>query len=487
MIRVLFVTSEVYPLVKTGGLADVSASLPEALCRLEYDVHILLPGYPAALEAARKESALCKARLQIGHYSVSLWQTRLPGSPVTLWLVDCPALFDRPGNPYQNAKSEDWWDNAQRYELFCRVAAQIALGEAGIPWTPDIVHCNDWQTGLIPVFLEHHRSRPGTVFTIHNLAYQGLFSHEMFRALGLPDSLWNMHELEFHSQLSFIKGGLVFSDRITTVSPGYALEIQTPDYGFGLDGLLRHRRERLSGILNGIDTRVWNPEDDPYLEFHYGNDHLKNKALCKARLQEQVGLEVSDAPLLGFIGRMVEQKGLDWLVAVMLSLLERGCQFALLGSGESRYEEPLKALADQWPDQVSLTLGYDEVLSHRITAGCDLFMMPSRFEPCGLNQMYSLRYGTLPVVHSIGGLRDTIFDPADTGLDEANGFCFQEPTARSFLSAIERALGYRKNQKTWRRLQHNAMSGEYSWRRRAKSYGDLYQQILAERDNQQLY
>ncbi|WP_417514482.1 glycogen synthase GlgA [Marinobacter sp.] len=480
MIRVLFATSEVYPLVKTGGLADVSASLPEALCRLEYDVHILLPGYPAAMEAARSEHALKKASIQVGEYGVSIWQTRLPGSAVTLWLVDCPALFDRPGNPYQNSKGEDWWDNAQRYELFCRVAAQIALGQAGIHWTPDIVHCNDWQTGLIPVFLERHQRRPGTVFTIHNLAYQGLFPQEIFRALALPDSLWNMHELEFHGQLSFIKGGLVFADRITTVSPGYAREIQTPEYGYGLDGLLQHRRDRLSGILNGIDTRVWNPEDDPCQDFHYSRDSLENKLLCKARLQEQLGLAPGNAPLLGFIGRMVEQKGLDWLVAGMPSLLKLGCQFALLGSGETRYEEPLKALAQQWPDQVSLTLGYDEVLSHRITAGCDLFVMPSRFEPCGLNQMYSLRYGTLPVVHSVGGLKNTVFDPSDVGLDEANGFSFQEPTARSFLSAIERALEYRDNQRAWRRMQHNAMSGEYSWRLRAKSYGDLYQQVLAE-------
>lgn len=481
MIRVLYATSEVYPLIKTGGLADVSASLPAALCDLDYDVHILLPGYPVAMAMARKESALRKARLQIGHYSVSLWQTRLPESAVTLWLVDCPALFDRPGNPYQTATGEDWWDNAQRYELFCRVASLIALGEAGISWVPDIVHCNDWQTGLIPVFLEPHQGRPGTVFTIHNLAYQGLFPHEIFRALGLPDSLWNMHELEFHGELSFIKGGLVFSDRITTVSPGYAREIQTPDYGYGLDGLLRHRRDRLSGILNGIDTRIWNPEDDPFLDVHYDIDHFEHKALNKVHLQQQLGLGSSDSPLLGFIGRMVEQKGLDWILAVMPPLLARGCQFALLGSGERRYEEPLKALALQWPKQISLTLGYDEVLSHRITAGCDLFMMPSRFEPCGLNQMYSLRYGTIPVVHAVGGLRDTIFDPVDTGLNKANGFCFKEPDAESFLGAIERALDCQKNLKTWRRLQQNAMSGEYSWKLRAKSYGDLYVKVQAER------
>lgn len=244
MIRVLFATSEVFPLVKTGGLADVSASLPEALCRLEHDVQILLPGYPDAIKAARKAGSRRKSRFQIGQYSVSLWQTRLPGTAVTLWLVDCPPLFDRPGNPYKNEEGKDWWDNAHRFELFARVGAMIAMGEAGLTWKPDLVHCNDWQTGLIPVFLEPYPDRPGTVFTIHNLAYQGVFSHETFRALGLPDSLWRLDQLEFYGQLSFIKGGLVFSDRITTVSPGYAREIQSPEFGCGLDGLLRHRRPR---------------------------------------------------------------------------------------------------------------------------------------------------------------------------------------------------------------------------------------------------
>ena len=277
MIRVLFATSEVFPLVKTGGLADVSASLPEALCRLEYDVQILLPGYPDAIKAARKAGSRRKSRFQIGQYSVSLWQTRLPGTAVTLWLVDCPPLFDRPGNPYKNEEGKDWWDNAHRFELFARVGAMMAMGEAGLTWKPDLVHCNDWQTGLIPVFLESYQDRPGTVFTIHNLAYQGIFSHETFRALGLPDSLWRLDQLEFYGQLSFIKGGLVFGDRITTVSHGYAREIQTQQFGCGLDGLLRHRRGALSGILNGIDTRVWNPEEDPELAFHYGRDHLKNK------------------------------------------------------------------------------------------------------------------------------------------------------------------------------------------------------------------
>ena len=468
------------------GLADVSASLPEALCRLEYDVQILLPGYPDALKAARKTGSSQRVSFQVGQYTVSLWQTRLPGTAVTLWLVDCPPLFDRPGNPYKNEEGKDWWDNAHRFDLFGQVGAMIAMGEAGLDWKPDLVHCNDWQTGLIPVFLETYQDRPGTVFTIHNLAYQGLFPHDTFHALKLPDSLWRLEQLEFFDQLSFIKGGLVFSDRITTVSPGYAREIQTPEFGHGLDGLLRHRQQALTGILNGIDTRVWNPEQDPALAFHYGQDHLKNKAHCQASLQLELGLELKGGPVLGFIGRLVEQKGVDWLIAAMPELLEQGCQFVILGSGEACYEEPLKELARQWPGKMSLTLGYNEALAHRLTAGCDLFLMPSRFEPCGLNQMYSLRYGTVPVVHRVGGLADTVQDPQDVGIDKANGFSFTGASAESLLDASKRALQLFQNTKHWRQLQKNGMAIDYSWKQRARTYASLYQRILKERDQPQL-
>ncbi|MBY6032336.1 glycogen synthase GlgA [Marinobacter daepoensis] len=478
MIRILFVTSEVFPLIKTGGLADVSASLPDALCRLGYDCQLLLPGYPAALNAARENGSRRKTRFRCGQYDVSLWQTRLPGTTVTLWLVDCPALFDRAGNsPYQNESGEDWWDNAHRYHLFARIGSMMALGQLGLPWVPDIVHCNDWQSALIPVFLSDAQNAPKTVFTIHNLAYQGLFSHETFRALGLPDFLWRYELLEFHGQLSFLKGGLVFSDAITTVSPGYAAEIQTPWFGYGLDGLLRHRASRLRGILNGIDTRQWNPNDDPHLMHHYGADNITDKAMGKSRLQQELGLDISSAPLLGFVGRLVEQKGLDWLLGVITPLLERGCQFAILGSGEHHYQEALTSVARNWPSQCSLSLGYHEGLAHRITAGADGFLMPSRFEPCGLNQMYSLRYGTVPVVHGVGGLNDTVFDPAEVGLPRANGFVFREPTPDAFYKAIERALTAFGCRKTWRKLQDNGMKGDYSWANSAGQYVSLYQML----------
>ncbi|MBB5320547.1 glycogen synthase GlgA [Marinobacter oulmenensis] len=480
MIRVLFATSEVFPLVKTGGLGDVSASLPKALCRSGVDCQVLLPGYPQAIRAAREAGARRRVRFRLGQYDVALWRTRLPDATVTLWLVDCPALFDRDGDsPYQDDQGRDWWDNAHRFHLFGRVGAMFALGQLGLPWQPDVVHCNDWQTGLIPVLLAESPHRPASVFTIHNLAYQGLFSHETFRALGLPDHLWSLHSLEFHGQLSFIKGGLVYSDAITTVSPGYAREIQTLPFGYGLDGLLRYRSGQLHGILNGIDDQLWDPQTDPWLDFHFGPARPGDKEQCRVLLQRELALEASARPLFGFVGRLVEQKGLDWLLEVIPPLVNQGCQFAILGSGEPRYQEALRQMARQWPEQLSLTLGYNEGLAHRITAGADLFLMPSRFEPCGLNQMYSLRYGTLPVVHGVGGLADTVFDPTETAPDRANGFVFRNDSTQGLMTAIERALATRSSIRTWRQLQHNGMTGDYSWKLRAGEYARLYHHLMA--------
>lgn len=482
MNRVLFVTSEVYPVIKTGGLADVSASLPEALCKLGNDVQILLPGYPAAMAAAKATGARRKAQLEVGLYGVTLWKTRLPGTAVVLWLADCPALFDRPGNPYQNEGGHDWWDNAHRYHLFARVAAMMALDQAGLGWVPDVVHCNDWQSGLVPVLLENAQKRPATVFTIHNLAYQGLFSYEVFQALALPESLWRFDQLEFHGQLSFLKGGLVFSDHLTTVSPGYAREIRQPELGYGLDGLLRYRDLAFTGILNGIDTHHWDPQTDQHLDHHYSVDSLGNKRLCRSDLQQQSGLNASsDQPLLGFIGRMVEQKGIDLLLAVLPELLKKGCQCVILGSGMPDYEQAALDLATEYPGTLSVTLGFDEALAHRITAGVDLFIMPSRFEPCGLNQMYSMRYGTLPVVHRVGGLGDTVRDAQNVTVDSANGFTFDSPEAPALLATIERALHCFQRPRIWQKLQHNAMAGDFSWRDRALEYTNIYRQILAAR------
>ncbi|GHD47144.1 starch synthase [Marinobacter persicus] len=481
MMRILFATSEVFPLVKTGGLADVSASLPEALCRAGHDCQIILPGYPRAMAVARENNATALACFRQGQYDVTLWKTTLPGTPVTLWLVDCPVLFDRHGDsPYQDEHGQDWWDNAHRFQLFARTCAMLALGQLNLSWQPDVVHCNDWQTGLVPVFLRENPDPPATVFTIHNLAYQGLFPHETFRALALPDSLWHFERLEFHGRLSFIKGGLVYADAVTTVSPTYAREIQTPVLGYGLDGLLRHRSDRLTGILNGIDARVWDPNQDTCLPHHYSAGELDGKARCRSALQAELGLNTGSAPLLGFVGRLVEQKGLDWLLEILPHLLKRGCQFALLGSGEARYQQPLQALARDWPGQLSLTLGYDEALAHRITAGADLFLMPSKFEPCGLNQMYSLRYGTLPVVHGVGGLNDTVFDPTEAPPGKANGFVFRKPGPAALLAVTERALATRQHPDSWRQLQKTGMQADYSWNGRAGDYLALYRTLMSD-------
>lgn len=497
MTRVLFVTSEVHPLVRTGGLADVSASLPEALGHIGYDINILLPGYPEALKLTRDTGALHKARLWVDSYDVNLWQTRLPGTAVTLWVVDCAQLFGRRGNPYTNSKGQPWKDNARRFQLFAKVGAKIALGKAGLSWTPELVHCNDWQSALLPIYLELIPDRPSTVFTIHNLASQGLFPRDTFRNLGLPEHLWSYDLLEFKGQLAFIKGGLVFSDRITTVSPAYAEEIQHPEFGCGLENLLHQRRHELAGILNGIDTRTWNPENDPHIPHHFGSEDIKSKRLCRFQLQRDLGLEQTESPLFCFVGRLVERKGLDWLLDILPALFRRGCKLALLGdesshrepgtqesgSEERKYEGELAKLARQWPLRLSVTFEYDEGLAHRITAGSDMLLMPSRFEPCGLNQLYSLRYGTVPIVHQVGGLRDTVFDASDSSSKRPNGFCFDIPDASAFLATIERALRFYENRRAWRRLQENAMTGDYSWNHSARLYSDLYQNILAERQH----
>lgn len=480
--RVLFVTSEVYPIIKTGGLADVSSSLPEALCNLDLDVRVLLPGYPAALRVAREKGSKIIAQLQVGEHEVTLHETVIPGTAVNVWLVNCPPLFDRPGSPYQNDRGEDWEDNASRYHLFASVAVLVALGQASLRWMPDVVHCNDWQSGLVPALLPDSRQRPATVFTIHNLAYQGLFPVATFRELELPDSLWHFSALEFHGQLSFIKGGLVFSDRLTTVSPAYAREIQQPDFGCGLDGLLRHRAPVLSGVLNGIDTRIWNPENDHFLDHTYGCDSIDSKRLCRVDLQRHLGLDSSqEKPVLGYIGRLVDQKGVDLLLQVVPGMLQQGCQVVILGSGMPHFEREFRALADLWPGSLSLTIGYDETLAHRITAGADIFMMPSRFEPCGLNQMYSLQYGTVPVVHRVGGLSDTVIDPLDGPGSRANGFCFSGAEAGAFAGALYRALDCFQDPAAWRRLQMNGMNGEYSWQDRAGTYAEIYREALTER------
>lgn len=480
MQKILFATSEVYPLIKTGGLADVAASLPRALLKLGQDVRILLPAYASVLEKAKSVGIKEVARMEVDGYSILLKQTRLPGTKVVVWLVDVPELFGRDGNPYCGPDGNDWNDNHKRFYVFAKAAEFIAMDTANLNWQPTVVHCNDWQTGLIPPLLSLHPDRPATVFTIHNLAYGGLFSYQAFCELNLPAAFWHHERLEFYGHLSFIKGGLAFADFITTVSPSYAREIQTPEFGYGLDGLIRYRADAITGILNGIDTDEWNPGTDPHLACNYNRRTVHNKIKNKLALQAELGLSVStDTPLIGFVGRLVDQKGLDLILEQMNRFLNLDCQLAILGSGFAHYEQALKNISSQYPEKIAVTLGYNEAFAHRIEASSDMFLMPSIFEPCGLNQMYSLRYGTLPIVHAVGGLRDTVFEHITENPDEqANGFVFSEATAHALHSTIERAISLFKQKDRWKQLQLNAMSKDFSWDVSAKEYMMVYEKII---------
>jgi starch synthase len=391
-------------------------------------------------------------------------------------------LFDRSGNPYVNANGHDWLDNAERFTVFSRVAALLALDSLDLGWRPEVVHAHDWQTGLVPAFLADHPGRPKTVFTIHNLAYSGFFPHGDFVRLQLPSHWWSPEGVEFHGGMSMLKAGIVFADSITTVSPTYAAEICTPEFGFGLDGLLLSRSYKLHGILNGIDANLWDPHTDPRLPAHYSMSRIqpgkrRNKQALLERFLPQVDDATLSAPLLGLVGRLVEQKGIDWvLAAIPVLLAESDVRFVLLGSGQVAYEQKLTRLAKQYPTRVFVEIGYDESLSHLIEAGADMFMMPSRFEPCGLNQMYSLRYGTPPIVYKTGGLADTVVDADEAALADAsaNGFVFETPDTAGFLDAIRRALELYRQAPRWRRLQQTGMQQSFDWSDSAAHYIDLY-------------
>ncbi len=477
--KILYISSEAYPLIKTGGLADVSGSLPVALQNNEQEVCLLIPAYQSVLEKIGEKIIVAETF----HYGqpIRILQTTLPGTDVTTWLVDSTQAFDRPGNPYLNSDGNDWPDNALRFALFAQTAVDIALNRCGLSWQPDVVHCNDWQSALVPALLKTFPTGPATVFSIHNLAYQGVFSSQTFFDLGLPAGLWGMYGLEFHNFLSFIKGGLVYADRINTVSPTYAEEIQQPALGYGLEKLLSHRKQRLSGILNGIDSDVWNPATDQYLTKNYDQQNLALKVDNKSDLQQQFNLPVdNNIPLFGMISRLVEQKGLQSILDAMPELMQKPLQIIILGSGEKHYEEALLQWASQYPDKLAINIGYNEVLAHQIEAASDLYLMPSNFEPCGLNQLYSLRYGTLPLARNVGGLADTVIDTSENTLNDhtANGFIVKQDTATALISTIDHALETYRHQEIWKQLQLNAMSPDRSWQASALQYIELYEKAI---------
>ncbi len=479
MNKILYISSEAFPLIKTGGLGDVAGSLPRALQKNKQNVRLLLPAYKTILDTLKKPKVVSE-HFHYGQH-IRLLETTLPGTKVKTWLVDCPAAFDRPGNPYLDKTGKPWHDNAFRFALFSQVAVDISLNRCGLDWQADVVHCNDWQSALVPALLETFPERPATVFTIHNLAYQGTFPTQTFFDLGLPFELWGMHGLEFHNQFSFIKGGLVFADRINTVSPTYAEEIQHAKFGYGLNGLLSHRKDRLSGIINGIDTDIWNPGTDPLLEQNYNRRSLSKKQINKIKLQKQLKLPIKKKiPLIGLISRLVEQKGLEAILGSMKKLMQMPLQIVILGTGEKKYEQTLVKWADQYPEKLAVIIGYNEALSHQIEAASDIYLMPSTFEPCGLNQLYSLRYGTLPLARNVGGLADTVIDTTKETIKNktANGFIVQDDTPAALITTMQRALKQYKDQTTWKQLQLNAMTPDRSWKQSAEQYIELYGKAL---------
>jgi len=480
MSKILYISSEAFPLIKTGGLADVAGSLPPALLKKKQDVRLLLPAYPEVLNKITRKK-ICSTSVYY-NLPVQIIETRLIGTNVIVWLVDCPAVFNRPGGPYADARGHAWHDNALRFSVFCHAAVDIALGKLQLNWQPDVVHCNDWQTGLVPALLSLQAKKPVSIFTIHNMAYQGVFTQQTFIDLHLADELWHFSGLEFHGQLSFIKGGLSYADKITTVSPSYAREILQAEFAYGLEGLLQNRREHLSGILNGIDEKYWNPGTDNYLAQKYNRHSLDKKSLNKIALQKELSLPVDDSTLLiGLISRLVEQKGLDIILQSLPVLMTLPVQLIVLGTGETHYEIQLSKWAQRYPDRFKVVIGYDEPLAHKIEAASDVYLMPSAFEPCGLNQLYSLRYGTLPIVTKVGGLADTVIDASEENINNntANGFLLKQQTAAALLNSVQFALTLYLQPIIWRQLQKNAMSGDFSWQTSAEKYITLYQQALA--------
>ncbi len=477
MTRILFATSEVHPLIKTGGLADVSASLPAALQELGQDVRLLIPGYNQVLEGLGSKKTVATFTVFPGQPDVKLLSAKLPVTGVPVYVLDAPQYFCRVAGPYQYHLGGDWPDNPMRFGMLSKVAALLGSADSPVDWQAELVHCNDWQTGLTPAYLKLGKGRQAkSVMTVHNIAFQGNFDRDWLKPLNLPLSSFHLHGVEFHGNLSFLKSGLQFADHIVTVSPTYAHEIQATEMGYGMQGLLTARKAEVSGILNGIDETEWDASTDKHLTVCYDDKNLHLKTKGKLALQQRLGLEVNEhAPLLGVVSRLTYQKGLDLLLECLPTLLESGGQLAVLGSGDAEFERRYQQLAQRYTGRVSVTIGFDEALSHQIMAGTDIFLMPSRFEPCGLNQMYGMRYGTPPVVRRTGGLADSV---VNASLDGGTGFVFDDPGAAALQQTIKWAIECYRDPNTFRRIQLNGMHRDVGWRHSAQLYLDLYNSIL---------
>ncbi|OWK40363.1 glycogen synthase GlgA [Fimbriiglobus ruber] len=497
-LNIVVAASEVVGFAKTGGLADVAGALPQALAARGHRVTVIMPYYRTVRTGknppARTDHVIA---VPVGSRKLAcrLYGGTLPGSTVPVLFVDAPEYFDRDEPAlgrglYQQTMSggykSDYPDNAERYTFFCRavVEAVAALGAA-----PDVIHANDWQTGLVPAFVkELLRSRPGfatvrTVFTIHNIAYQGMFGPDVMRLTGLPGWLFTPPLLEYHGHLNFMKAGIVFADAVNTVSPTYSREIQTAEFGCGLEGLLRANQHKLSGIVNGVDYALWNPATDALLPVRYDAETVfEQKPKCKAELQRRLGLPVdASRPVLGMVARLVIQKGVDLVLSASPGFLDLGCQIVFLGEGDPEYHNELQQFKARYPQQVGLYLGFDESLAHLVEAGSDLFLMPSRYEPCGLNQLYSLKYGTPPVVHMTGGLADTVVNATQESIDAGTGtgFGFGEYTAHALYETVKWALHLSRDRPAaFGEVVTTAMRQDWSWARSAADYEGLYRRVM---------
>jgi starch synthase len=472
--KVLFVSSEGLPYSKTGGLADVVEALPKALAQAGHEVAVLLPRYRGNKITVTVVSSVTVALGDRLRFPAIAEGQSIEG--VRYFFVDDPSFFDR--EQLYGDKSGDYSDNAERFAEFSRVAIEFAKRV----WLPDVIHCHDWQAALVPVLLHTQhledpvvRSMP-VVLTIHNLAYQGLFPPTELLKIGLPQSLFAVNALEFYGKVNFLKGGLIYSDYLTTVSKKYAKEIQTPEYGAGLEGVIQSRADRLVGILNGVDYAIWSPEADTFIAQNYSAHNLEGKKVCKKNLLELFRLPADniDRPLIGIISRFVDQKGFDLIAKIAVDLMKENLALVALGTGLPEYEKMFKELAEKYPARVGVKIGYDNALAHRIEAGSDMFLMPSRYEPCGLNQIYSLRYGTVPLVRATGGLDDTIqnFDPKT---EQGTGFKFEEYSGTALLATVRAALRTYRAPKSWRTLQLNGMSKDFSWKASAAAYVTVYE------------
>ena len=484
--KVLHAAAEIFPLVKTGGLADVLGALPSALIKAGADVRLVLPGLPAILKGMERLKVVCELGAAFGAGRITLRLGRLAHNRVAAYVIDAPYLYQRPGNPYLGPDGHEWPDNLQRFGLLGWVAAHLAAGELDTHWTPDVLHVHDWHAAMACAYVASHpATRAATVYTIHNLAYQGLFAESDFHLLGLPSRLLVPGGLEFHGRLSFMKAGLKYAHRITTVSPTYAHEIATEHFGCGLDGVIRARGAHVSGILNGVDGAVWNPATDALIAAPYSASALDGKARCKAALQQELGLAVdATAPLFAVVSRLTSQKGLDLVLDALPILFEGpaagGAQLAVQGNGDPALEAAFAKAAAAHPGRVAVRPVYDERLAHRMMAGADVMLVPSRFEPCGLTQLYALRYGTVPVVRRVGGLADTVVDADTLALqaDLATGFMFGPATAAALAHALTQAVSAWRQPALWRQLMLRGMAQKFSWESAASQYMALYREAV---------